>query len=114
MGIRIPTVFEENDAKLCAGCALPITSTPFRISLMDAVSREAPPTWAERAPFNPGPHQFHADPSCFRSWAARRGYLLCRLSDVRELMRPVPLPVDPPVWGLCDGQHRESHEFLPA
>jgi hypothetical protein len=114
MGIRIPTVFEENDAKRCAACGGPITGTPFRISLMDVVSREAPPSWAERAPLNPGPHQFHADPSCFRSWAARRGYLLCRLSEVRELMRPVPLPIDPPAWGLCDAVHPEAHEFLPA
>jgi len=26
----------------------------------------------------------------------------------------VPLPVDPPAWGLCDGNHREDHEFEPA
>lgn len=114
MGIRIPTVFEENDAKRCAGCGEPITGTPFRVSIMDSVAREAPPTWAERAAMNPGPHQFHADPAHFRAWAARRGYYLCRLSDVRELMRPVPLPIDPPAWGLCDGRHREAHGFLPA
>jgi hypothetical protein len=29
-------------------------------------------------------------------------------------MRPVPLPLDSPTWGLCDGNHREDHEFLPA
>jgi hypothetical protein len=27
-------------------------------------------------------------------------------------MRPVPLPVDPPRLGLCDGIHREDHEFV--
>ena len=48
MGIRIPTVFEENDAKRCAGCGEPIEGTPFRISIMDAIAREAPPSWAER------------------------------------------------------------------
>jgi hypothetical protein len=114
MGIRIPTVFDENDAKRCAGCGEPISGMPFRISIMDSVAREAPPSWAERAPLNPGPHQFHAEPSHFRSWARRRGYLLCRLSEVRELMRPVPLPIDPPAWGLCDAAHQQSHEFLPA
>jgi hypothetical protein len=29
-------------------------------------------------------------------------------------MRPVPLPVNPPAWGLCDGNHREDHVFEPA
>ncbi len=88
--------------------------SPFRISIMDSIAREAPPSWAERATFNPGPHQFHADPEHFRAWARRRGYYLCRLSDVRELMRPVPLPIEPATWGVCDGRHRSAHEFLPA
>ena len=113
-GIRIPTVFTENDAKRCAGCNEPIEGTPFRVSIIDNVAREVAPSWAERAPLNPGPHEFHADPEHFRVWAARRSYYLCRRSDVRELMRPTPLPVDPPAWGLCDGNHREDHEFEPA
>lgn len=114
MGIRIPTVFDENDGKRCAGCGEPIGGTPFRVSIMDAVAVESPTSWAERAPINPGPHQFHADPEHFRLWARDRGYYLCRLSSVRELMRPVPLPTEPPAFGLCDGIHHESHEFLPA
>lgn len=114
MGIRIPTVFDENDGKRCAGCGEPITGTPFRVSIMDAIAREAPPSWATPAPLNPGPHQFHADPEHFRIWARARGHYLCRLSEVRELMRPVPLPIEPAAYGLCDGRHHESHEFLPA
>jgi hypothetical protein len=114
MGIRIPTVFSENDAKRCAGCGEPIEGTPFRVTLLDNVAREAAPSWAERATLNPGPHQFHADPAHFREWARRRGHVLCEFSEVRELMRPVPLPVDPPAWGLCDGNHREDHVFTPA
>ena len=35
-------------------------------------------------------------------------------SEVRELMRPTPLPIDPPAWGLCDGNHAEDHEFIRA
>ena len=54
MGIRIPTVFSENDAKRCAGCGEPIEGTPFRVTMMDNVAREAAPSWAERAPLNPG------------------------------------------------------------
>lgn len=114
MGIRIPTVFRENDAKRCAGCGDAIDGSPFRVSLLDNVAREAAPSWAEAAPLNPGPHEFHAAPECFRTWAHRRGHYVCRLSQVRELMRPTPLPVDPPAWGLCDGNHREDHEFAPA
>ena len=114
MGIRIPTVFDENDAKRCAGCDEPIAGTPFRVSIMDIVAREAPPTWAQPAPLNPGPHQFHADPGHFRAWARSRGHYVCRKSEVRELMRPVPLPIDPPAWGVCDGRHHDDHEFVPA
>ena len=114
LGIRIPTIFEENDAIRCEGCGQPIAGTPFRVSIMDIVSREAPPSWAVAAPLNPGPHQFHADPDHFRAWARHRGWFLCRLSDVRELMRPVPIPGEQPRWGLCDGLHREAHEFVPA
>lgn len=114
MGIRIPTVFDENDAKRCTGCGDPIAGTPFRVSIMDIVSREAPPTWAQRASLNPGPHEFHADPEHFRAWARRRGHYICRLSEVRELMRPVPLPIDPPAWGVCDARHADDHEFVPA
>jgi hypothetical protein len=114
MGIRIPTVFSENDAKRCAGCGDPIAGTPLRVSIMDNVAREAAPSWALRAPLNPGPHEFHADGEHFRVWARRRGHYLCRLSELRELMRPVALPVDPPAWGLCDGDHREDHVFEPA
>ena len=114
MGIRIPTVFEEVDAKRCAGCGKPIAGTPFRVSIMDAVAREVAPSWATTAPLNPGPHEFHANPEHFRAWARRKGFFFCRLSDVRELMRPVPLPGAETRWGLCDANHREAHEFVPA
>jgi hypothetical protein len=29
-------------------------------------------------------------------------------------MRPVPIPGDAVEWGLCDGIHRDDHEFVPA
>ena len=114
MGIRIPTVFGENDAKACEGCGAPIAQTPFRVSLLDIVAPEAAPTWAAGARINPGPHQFHADPSHFHAWCRARGYYVCRRSGVRELMRPVPIPGDAPRWGVCDGLHHEAHEFVPA
>jgi len=114
MGIRIPTVFEEIDAIRCAGCGEHIDGTPFRVSIMDIVSPEAPPSWAIGATINPGPHEFHTEAEHFRSWARRRGYFFCRLSDVRELMRPIPIPGDDARWGLCDALHREAHELVPA
>jgi hypothetical protein len=113
-GITIPTVFDDNNSIRCAGCGEPITGTPFRITILDIVAPEAPPSWAVGAALNPGPHQFHSEPGHFRAWARKRGFLFCRLSDVREIMRPVPIPGDAPRWGLCDGLHRQSHEFVPA
>jgi hypothetical protein len=29
-------------------------------------------------------------------------------------MRPVAIPGDTVRWGLCDGIHRDDHEFVPA
>ena len=114
LGVRIDTVFEENNSIRCAGCDGVIAGTPFRISIMDVAAGEVPPTWARAARLNPGPHQFHADPEHFRAWCRERQYYLCRLSEVRELMRPVPIPGQEGRWGLCDGLHREAHEFVPA
>jgi hypothetical protein len=113
-GIPITTLFDENDSIRCAGCGELIAGTPFRVTLLDIVAPEAPPSWAAGAQLNPGPHQFHSLPDHFRAWARRRGHMFCRLSDVREIMRPVPIPGDKPRWGLCDGLHREAHEFVPA
>jgi hypothetical protein len=113
-GIDVPTLFNENNAIRCEGCGEPISGTPFRISLLDIVAPEAPPSWAVGAKLNPGPHQFHAQPDHFRTWARRHGHMFCRLSDVREIMRPVPIPGEAARWGLCDGVHRQSHEFVPA
>jgi hypothetical protein len=45
---------------------------------------------------------------------ARKGYLFCRRSEVREIMRPVPIPGQDGRFGLCDGIHRDDHEFVPA
>ena len=114
MGIRIPTVFADGDALVCEGCGTHIDGEPFRVSIMDVVATEIPPSWADGVAINPGPHEFHADPAHFRAWARERGYLFCRLSSVRELMRPIAVPGDPPRWGLCDGLHREAHELVPA
>ncbi len=114
LGIRIPTLFDEATAIRCEGCGGPIETSPFRVSIMDILPGESAPSWATGAKINPGPHQFHADPDHFRAWARHRGYLFCRLSDVRELMRPVPIPAASVRWGLCDGMHREAHEFVPA
>ncbi len=114
MGVRIPTIVSENVATRCDGCHAIIEGTPWRVNILDTVAVERPVSWAERTEINPGPFQFHADPTHVRSWMADRGYLFCRRSEVREIMRPVSIPTDPPRLGLCDGIHRDDHEFVPA
>jgi hypothetical protein len=114
MGIRIPTILHEADSVRCDGCHEPIDGRPMRVSILDIVATETPPSWATRSPINPGPHQFHADAAHVRAWMRRAGYLYCRKSDVREIMRPVALPAGDADWGLCDGFHRDDHEFVPA
>lgn len=114
MGVRIPTIQTDNVAARCRGCARMIDGTPFRVSVMDIVAVEIPPSWNLQTPINPGPHQFHADPACARAWMRSKGYLFCRRSAIRELMRPIPVPGDSPRWALCDGLHRDDHELIPA
>jgi len=119
MGIRIPTIVEDNVARRCEGCLKVIDGTPWRINLLDIVAAETPVSWTARPAINPGPFQFHGDPVCVRRWMAARDFLFCRKGEVREIMRPVAIPGDDPGggdgrWGLCDGIHRDDHEFIPA
>ncbi len=114
MGIQIPTLQEDYVAIRCRGCREVIEGTPFRVSVMDIVATEAPASWAGATPINPGPYQFHPEPACARAWMRERGHLFCRRSAVRELMRPIAVPGDPPRIGLCDGLHTDDHELVPA
>jgi hypothetical protein len=111
-GIRIPTIVTENVAVRCAGCGEIVEGRPWRISVLDVVAPEAPVSWAESAAINPGPFEFHAEASHVLAWMAERGWLFCRRSQVREIMRPVLLPGEPRRLGLCDGIHRDDHEFI--
>jgi hypothetical protein len=119
MGIQIRTIISDNIATRCAGCEQVIEGTPWRINLLDIVAAETPVSWAARPAINPGPFQFHGDPVCVRRWMTARDFLFCRKGEVREIMRPVAIPgADPDGrdgrWGLCDGIHRDDHEFVPA
>ena len=114
MGVQIRTIVKDNVAARCDGCLEIIEGTPWRINLLDTVTAEKPVDWTERPVINPGPFQFHGDADHVRRWMAARGYLFCRRGEVREIMRPIPIPGDTPRWGLCDGIHRDEHEFVPA
>ena len=119
MGVQIRTIIRENVARRCDGCREIVDGTPWRVNILDIVAAESPVSWASRPVINPGPFQFHADPACVRRWMAGRSYLFCRKGEVREIMRPVPIPApdggaDVGRWGLCDGIHRDDHEFIPA
>ncbi len=114
MGVTIRTVLHDNSAIRCDGCLEVIEGTPWRVNLLDVVAPETAAPWTDRPAVNPGPFQFHPDPDHVRTWMRRRGLMACRRSEVREIMRPVPLPLEPPAWGLCDGIHRDDHEFVPA
>jgi hypothetical protein len=114
MGIRIPTIVKENTSIRCDGCRGVIAGTPWRLNILDIVATEIPTDWTSRVGLNPGPFQFHADPVHVRHWMAERGYLFCRKGEVRDIMRPIPVPGDTPRWGLCDGMHRDEHELVPA
>ena len=114
MGIQIRTIVRDNVATRCDGCQEIIEGTPWRVNLLDIVAAESPVAWTQRPAVNPGPFQFHSDPVCVLHWMAGKGYLFCRRGQVREIMRPVVLPGEPLRLGLCDGIHRDDHEFVPA
>ncbi len=114
MGIRVPTIQKGSSSIRCRGCGGVIHGTPFRVSVMDIVATEVAQPWDGTTPINPGPYQLHPDPACARAWMRDRGYLFCRRSAVREIMRPIPVPGDSPRLGLCDGIHRDDHELVPA
>jgi hypothetical protein len=120
VGVRITTVVKDNVAIRCDGCLDVIDGTPWRVNLLDIVATEKAVGWDASPAINPGPFQFHSDPACVRRWMAARDYLFCRRGQVREIMRPVPIPSADgsedasPRWGLCDGLHRDDHEFVPA
>jgi hypothetical protein len=111
-GVRIPTVVTENVAVRCLGCGEVIEDRPWRINILDTMAPETPVSWTESAAINPGPFEFHADPTHVLAWMARRGVYFCRRSAVRSILRPVRLPTEPPRLGLCDGLHRDNHEFV--
>jgi len=114
MGVRIPTIVKDNVAIRCDGCRGIIAGTPWRLNVLDIVATEVPADWTGEPGINPGPFQFHADPSHARRWMAERGFLFCRKGEVREIMRPIPIPGDVVRWGLCDGIHRDDHELVAA
>src|ERR671910_1540099 len=118
MGVQIRTIISDNVATRCEGCRQVIDGTPWRINLLDIVTAETPVSWAARPVINPGPFQFHGDAACVRRWMAARGYLFCRRGEIREIMRPVPIPgrddaedgtAGTGSLGLCDGIHRDDH-----
>ena len=116
MGVDINTIVKDNVAIRCDGCLEVIAGTPWRLNVLDIVSTEIAMDSAEQGAINPGPFQFHSDPSHVRDWMAENDYFFCRKSEVREIIRPIPLPGpnDTVRWGLCDGIHRDDHEFVPA
>ncbi len=114
MGVTIRTIVTENVATRCDGCRDLIEGTPWRINVLDIVATERPADWSANPTINPGPFQFHSDEACVHTWMSRRGNLFCRKGRVREIMRPVAIPGPEPRWGLCDGFHRDDHEFVPA
>ena len=104
----------DNVAIRCDGCNEIISGVPWRLNILDTVSTEVPVGWTDRPTINPGPFQFHGRSGPRPALDGRARLLVLPKGRVREIMRPVPLPLDPPAWGLCDGLHRDQHEFLPA
>ena len=114
--VRITTVTDDNVARRCDACLEIIHGKPWRLNILAIVAPERAADWSDAPAINPGPFQFHSDPDHVRRWMASKGYLFCRKGEVREIMRPIPVPAADGriTWGLCDGMHRDDHELVPA
>ena len=104
LGVRIGTIVKDSQAARCDGCLEVIQGTPWRLNVLDIVATETPASWAGHTAINPGPFEFHRDASHVRAWMGAKGYLFCRKSEVREIMRPIPLPAGD------DGQPRRGNQ----
>ena len=117
MGVQIRTIVNDNVATRCDGCLEVIDGTPWRINLLDIVAAETPVSWAGRPAINPGPFQFHGDPATSAAgWPTRATSSAAAARSARSCA-PSRSPADrrrPTRWGLCDGIHRDDHEFVPA
>ena len=113
--MTIRTIVNDNVAIRCDGCREIIPGTPWRVNLLDIVAPEVAVGWTESTPVNPGPLQFHARPRLRPplDGGARATCSAAAARSARSCGRS-PLPTDPPGWGLCDGIHRDDHEFVPA
>ena len=117
MGVRIPTIRVAETGVVCYGCGEPIEGEPWRVTILDTVAPETPATRADALPIAPGPYEFHADPDHVIAWMAREPLLICRRSQVRSIMRPIPIPPGSGTrarFGLCDGRHMDEHELVEA
>ena len=102
MGVRIRTIVEDNVARRCDGCREIIDGTPWRMNLLDIVAAETPVSWAERPADQPGPVPVPSatPPTSGAGWP-RRATCFCRRGEVREIMRPVPIPGETARAGAC-------------
>ena len=116
MGVTIRTIIEDNVSKRCDGCLEVIDGTPWRMNLLDIVTAETPVSWAGRPAINPGPFQFHGDPAHVRPGWPRRATCSAVVARSARSCGPCRSPAADGAtrWGLCDGIHRDDHEFVPA
>ena len=114
MGIRIPTIWQDNIAVRCRGCSEPIDGEPFRVSVMDIAATEIPAGWESATPSTRAPTSSTPRPTASGAGCASAATSSAGGRTVRELMRPIAVPGDEPRWGLCDGLHRDDHELIPA
>ena len=115
MGIQIRTIIKDNVATRCDGCLEIIDGTPWRINLLDIVAAEAPVAWTERPAINPGPVPVPRRPGLRPALDGRPGLPVLPPGRGPRDHAPGPDPRRrPPRWGLCDGIHRDDHEFVPA
>ena len=115
MGVQIRTIVKDNVATRCDGCRELIEGTPWRINLLDIVATERAGSWTDRPAINPGPFQFHSDPARVRTLDGRQAatFLPEGPRSARSCDR-CRSRATRPRWGLCDGLHRDAHEFVPA
>ena len=115
MGVQIRTIVKDNVAIRCDGCLEVIDGTPWRVNLLDIVAAEVAGRLDRATGDQPRPVPVPPRPGLRPPLDGRQGLpvLPARRGPRDHAPGRASRPIRPR-WGLCDGIHRDDHEFVPA
>ena len=114
-----PDDHQDNVAQRCDGCHEVIDGTPGGSTSSTSSPPRRPCRWTARPAINPGPVPVprRSRPASAAGWPTRATCSAAAARSARSCGRSRSRPgrrAGRGRWGLCDGIHRDDHEFVPA